>query len=241
MVGRCCHTGQFAHPSEQHVDGRAIQATFGNDHIGMNSAGFDEVFMRGPNGRHVLVHHAVGRAATFDDVAPQSADEAQIGGSVNKDLKVESFAQFARPQHQDAFDDDDRTGPHPVDVVGAVVDGVVVHRHGRGASGEQFVEVGAEEIPVECIGVVIVDRGPFLHGLAGATQVIGIESDQAEMVRSNDVGQSLSDRRLARTRAPGDADDEGPVVHREDFRRAVTRHDSGGACIGYRKPVKVCG
>ncbi len=62
----------FADACEQYFECRPVQAAFGDDHVGVSFAGFDEPFVGRPNGFEILLDHEFGRATTFGDIATQS-------------------------------------------------------------------------------------------------------------------------------------------------------------------------
>jgi hypothetical protein len=91
--GRSVLVDQLADASEQHLDRGPVESALGHDHVGVTLARFDEALVARPHGRQVLIEDALGGAAALGHVAPEAADDAQVGGRVDEDLQVEALTE----------------------------------------------------------------------------------------------------------------------------------------------------
>ena len=95
--------------------------------------------MHGLDGGEVLVDNAVEGAAALLDVPHQTAQDALIGIGVYENFVVEHGAQLRLHEGKDAFHDEDGGRFDVLDLVAAVVVGVVVHRAVDGAASLQLL------------------------------------------------------------------------------------------------------
>ena len=123
----------------QHLDGGGVLAAVGDDDVSVALAGLNESLMHGLDGGEVLVDDAVEGAAALLDVPHQTAQDALVGVGVHEDLIVEHGAQLRLHEGEDAFHDEDGGRFDVLDLVAAVVVGVVVHRAVDGAACLQLL------------------------------------------------------------------------------------------------------
>ena len=90
---------------DQQVDGNQVVAAFGNDDVGIALAGFDELFMHRPYRIKILADDIVDFAASFLDIADQTADKAHIGIGINEDLDIEKAADVFIFENEQTFQD----------------------------------------------------------------------------------------------------------------------------------------
>jgi hypothetical protein len=101
-----------------------------------------------------------------------TADEADVGGRVDKDLQRHHVAQVRVIQGKQAFDHDNRgwldwNGP-----VGAVVDREVVLWHRDRFAIAQGLDVLDQQWPVECLRMVVVLLAADFRGEMGLVAVV---------------------------------------------------------------------
>lgn len=123
----------------QHLDGGGVLAAVGDDDVRVALAGLNESLMHGLDGGEVLVDNAVEGAAALLDVPHQTAQDALIGIGVYENFVVEHGAQLRLHEGKDAFHDEDGGRFDVLDLVAAVVVGVVVHRAVDGAASLQLL------------------------------------------------------------------------------------------------------
>ena len=63
-----------------------------------------------------------------------------------------------------------------------------------------------EQVPVERVRVVVVRRGPLVHRLLGARDVVRVELDQGDVLIAHQLGESARNRRLSGVAPAGDSD-----------------------------------
>ena len=161
-------------------------------------------------------------------VAPQPADQPDVGLGVDVDAQVEALAQRRLVQHEDPLDHHDPCRVHHPHVRAARVLGVVVDRHGHGRAGGEGGDVVVQQLEVERVRMVVVERLPDLERLVGERDVVRIELDQGQVLLAGELRQPLAHRGLARAGAAGDADEE---------RRADGGCLYRGASAGQARPV----
>ena len=123
----------------QHLDGGGVLAAVGDDDVSVALAGLNESLMHGLDGGEVLVDDAVEGAAALLDVPHQTAQDTLIGISVHENFLVEHGAQLRLHEGENAFHDEDGGRFDVLDLVAAVVVGVVVHRAVDGAACLQLL------------------------------------------------------------------------------------------------------
>src|SRR4051812_15940471 len=89
---------------EDHVEGGHVFAAFGGDEVSVALAGLDEAEVHGADGRLPLRHHAFGGAAPLLSVAPEAADEADVGVGIHIEAEIEAFAEGLAGQDEDPLD-----------------------------------------------------------------------------------------------------------------------------------------
>src|SRR5437867_9145742 len=82
--------------------------TFRNNYVGMSLGRLDKLHMHRPNGNDVLFNDRLNRTSTFRDITPQSTNESDIVGCIDKDLDIHLLEQTRFGKYQNPFDDDDR-------------------------------------------------------------------------------------------------------------------------------------
>jgi len=83
--------------------------------------------------------------------------------SASVSIQVEAVAQVRFVQHEDALNDHSAGRWQHAHFGGAVVDGEVVDRHWNRLAVGEHVEVLVEQLPVERVGMVVVELRSFLE------------------------------------------------------------------------------
>ena len=142
---------------------------------------------------------------------------------MSEDLHVEARAQALVGEREDALHDDDRGRLDAEPHLGAVVQREVVGGAIDGPSGPERVEVLAQQIELQRIGVVVVDLLTLLvREVALRTVVVILLEEHAGAGRER-LEDRARDGALAGARAPGDTEDVGNYVGRLGHARPVDR------------------
>ena len=156
------------------VYGLAVGASLGDDEVGKALGGLYELLVHGLQHVQIAVDDHLRGASALHGVAQDVADKSHVGISVHIDLQVHKVAQVLAVQCHDTLNDDDFAGFH-VHGLGQTVGGdVVVGGLFYGLALAQVVQLAAKQVPVECIGVVIVDEPALFHGQMRVVVVVRI-------------------------------------------------------------------
>jgi hypothetical protein len=85
----------------------------------------------------------------------------------------------------------------------------VVDRHLDGLPGAQRVHVLHEQVRLERVGMVVVERRPLLEPQVVAVAVVPIVLEHGDLAVADALDDAADDRGLAGAGPAGDADDEG--------------------------------
>ena len=87
------------------IDADLVVAALRNNYVGVALGRLHEFHMHGPDRGHVLFDHRFGGAAALADVAPQPANEAQVGLGIDENLDVAKIAKAGILKYQNTFND----------------------------------------------------------------------------------------------------------------------------------------
>ena len=104
-------------------------------------------------------------------------------------------------------------GPHLHRVLGAVVNGIVVHRAVDGLACAQRLQILHHEVGIEGVRVVVVELAALLIGQLVVALVVAVVVENADLVRTKMVPQLFGQGGLAAAGAARDADNDGSHVH----------------------------
>jgi hypothetical protein len=107
------------------------------------------------------------------------------------------------------FDDDGAPRDGALGRARADVVREVVERHVHGAPGAQVPEVRHHQVGLERVGMVVVERGPFLEPELAAIAVVAIVFEKGDAFLAETLDDAPDDGGLAGTGASGHADDDG--------------------------------
>ena len=145
-------------------------------------------------------------------VAGDPPVEANLLRASAEDSEVEQVANTLGGEEQDALHDHHIGGLDYRQLVGAAVAGEVVYRYFHRLARPEPAEVLDQQLVVERVGVVVVDRRPLLDREVGAVVVVGVEAQHARAVRPPVPADATSDPvgegRLAGTAAATDTDED---------------------------------
>ncbi len=165
-----------------------------DDAIGAHLRGFDEFVMHRPDRGVELFPHALGGPASFADITSESTLETQLARGGPKDLVCESIDEFWKGEEKDAFGDDDVGRWQNDQVIHTLVTREIVYGKGDIKPLGKSVEVMAEHLGIQRVGVVEVDRVSFVHRQISKILVIRVEREDRNSifakVSSEVLGQS---------------------------------------------------
>ncbi len=146
----------------------------------------------------VLIDHGLDGATPFGDVALQPADEARVGVRVHEYFDVHQPPQFSVGEDQDALDDDGapRIGFLADRLTGKARE--VVDRELDRPVGPELEQVADEEVRLERVRMIIIQRGTLLEPQIVAITVVTIVLEDDDLLWSEAVDDVTDDGRLAR-------------------------------------------
>src|SRR5205807_10591697 len=148
-------------------------------------------------------------AARFD-VAREPPQEANVGRRVDEELDVDALAQLRLGEHEDAFDDDHLSRLDALRLFEiARMRGEFVHRHFHRRSFRQYIEMPNKQLGLQRIRMIEVDLMPLLGRVAVEITVVRVVRNPFDAVFADAIVDRTRNGGLARTRAAGDADDDG--------------------------------
>ena len=182
-----------------------------HDDVRVLAARLNVLLVHGLDGREVLCDDALERAAAVADVAAQ---DAHVGVGLDENFNVEHIAQGRVLENEDALDDDDLGGEDLNGLVCAVVVHIGVDGALNAAARLERLEVLNEQARFKGVGMVVVDLGALLVGLAVLPLIVAVVSDDGDGVAEM-LLEMARERGLAGAGAAGDADENG--AHRRDI------------------------
>src|SRR5690606_9479670 len=87
--------------------------------------------------------------------------------------------------------------------------GEVVDRHFHGPALAKRLHVLDEQVGLERVGMVVVERGPLFEPQIVARTIVPVVLDQTDLVVAEALDDPADDSRLAGAGPAGDANDEG--------------------------------
>ena len=187
---------------------------FEHDDVRVLAARLNVLLVHGLDGREVLCDDALERAAAVADVAQGAAQDAHVGVGLDENFNVEHIAQGRVLENEDALDDDDLGGEDLNGLVCAVVVHIGVDGALNAAARLERLEVLNEQARFKGVGMVVVDLGALLVGLAVLPLIVAVVSDDGDGVAEM-LLEMARERGLAGAGAAGDADENG--AHRRDI------------------------
>ena len=214
-----------------------------HDDIRPALAGLDILLVHRLYGGKVLADHRFQGAAALPDVPHDAAQDAFIGIGIHKNLDVHFVGQLRIGKDEDALHDDDLGGAHLLGAVGAVVDGIIIHRTMDGMPRLEGAQVLDEQRGIEGIWVVVVEQLALFEGQLIMAFIVAVVVQHAD-IRPEIFLQLFGDGGFAAAGAPRDADDHRVhsvslprfFLHFITFRQASQRQ-GGTFCAGRQKTL----
>ncbi len=156
----------------------------------------------------VLIDHGLDGATPFGDVALQPADEARVGIRVHEYFDVHQPPQFSVGEDEDALDDD---GAPRIGFLAGRLTGKareVVDRELDRPAGPELVQVVDEEVRLERIRMIVIERGTLLEPQIVAVTVVPIVLEDDDLLWTETVDDVPHDGRLAGAGSARHADDD---------------------------------
>ena len=197
-----------------HVERDEVVPALEHDDVRVLAARLNELLVHGLDGREVLRDDALERAAAVADVAQGAAQDAHVGVGLDENFNVEHIAQGRVLENEDALDDDDLGGEDLDGFVRAVVVHIGVDGALNAAARLERLEVLNEQARFKGVGMVVVDLGALLVGLAVLPLIVAVVSDDGDGVAEM-LLEMARERGLAGAGAAGNADENG--AHRRDI------------------------
>ena len=148
---------------------------FGDDDVGVAFAGLDELEVHGLHCVAIVLEGCIHVASALEYVSVDYAHKAVIGLGIYEYLDVHQFAQLCYGEDEYTFDDDDVGGFDFYCVFFAAGAGDVgIYWLLYGLACFEVAELLAEEIPVQCIGMVEIDVLSLFNGDVAAVFVVGV-------------------------------------------------------------------
>ena len=190
-----------------HVQRHQIVSSLQHDDVRKLAGRLHKLLVHGLHRGQVLVHHGFQRAAALLHIPQGAAQDAHVRVRLHEDLDVQQIPQLLALEDQDALHDDHLGGLDLHRLVGAVVDGVVIHGAVDRLAPLQRLQVGDHEIGVEGVGMVVVLQAALREGaiLPLVVVVVVYHAD----VAAEPGRQMLRQSGLAAAGAAGNADKDG--------------------------------
>ena len=178
----------------------------------------------------VLIDHRLHRASPFRDIPLESPNEPRVIVGVDEHLDIHQPPQLGVRIDEDAFDDDGAAGREGLGHRLSRVASEVVDRHFDAAPFPQRDHVRHEQVRLERIGMIVIERRALLEPQIVAVAVVAIVGENGHLVVADAVDDPAHDGCLARCRTAGYADDErqrrlrcvGSGTH-DSFRKDISR------------------
>ncbi len=157
----------------------------------------------------VLLDHRLHRPPAFGHVALEPADDTRVVVGIDEHLDVHERAQRRIREDENAFDDE---GAARLDAVGHRHPGVareVVNRRFHFAAVLERLHVPDEQVGLERIGVVVVERGALFEAQVVAIAIVAVVFEDADLVAAEAVDDAFDDRGLAGAGTAGDTNHDG--------------------------------
>ena len=116
------------HPLDDHIQCNQIFAALGHDDVRTALARLHKLLVHRLDGRKILLHHALQRAAALLHVPHHAAQNTHVRVGIHKYLHIHQIPQLGIRKNENALKDDDACGRNEQRVLGTVVHRKVVDR-----------------------------------------------------------------------------------------------------------------
>ena len=163
----------------------------------------DELQVHRLDGREVLVDDFIERPATLARIALDASNETDVGVGVDEHFDVAQLSYSRIGEQQNSVDAPTTSAGGTTGglVAPGVADEVIDRLLDRLASCEPH-ELGDEELPIECVGVVPVDLSSFDQWQVRVIPVVRVHVDERNRFRVQRLRYVPRDGRLSGPRKP---------------------------------------
>lgn len=146
--------------------------------------------------------------APFLHIPQSTAEDADVGIRLHKDLNVKHIPESGVLENQDALYDDNLGRENFPGLLRAVVLHIRVDRAADGAALFQLLQMLDEQLRIKGGGVVIIYLGPFFQSLAVLTLIVIVMADDGDF-RAEMLFQMPGEGGFAGAGTAGDTDQDG--------------------------------
>jgi len=167
-----------------------------HDDVGVALARLDELQMHRLDCREILLDHVVERSAAGVGVALDASDQADVGVGIDEYLHVAEIADSLVDKEQDSVDDHhvcgrDMSAFRPAQMGAEIVFGFLDR-----LAPAQRIQMLAEQIVVESVGMIPVEFPPLLERQLREILVVRIHVDERDRRRRQQFGDVARNGRL---------------------------------------------
>lgn len=191
-----------------HLQSHQIAATLQDDDVGKFAAWLHILLVPGLYRGEVLGDNRLERPAPFLHIPQSTAEDADVGIRLHKDLNVKHIPESGVLENQDALYDDNLGGEDFPGLLRAVVLHIRVDRAADGAALFQLLQMLDEQLCIKGGGVVIIYLGPFFQSLAVLTLIVIVMADDGDF-RAEMLFQMPGEGGFAGAGTAGDTDQDG--------------------------------
>lgn len=197
-----------------HLEGHLVFAAVRYDDIGIAFGGFDELQVHRAYKFFVLLQHAFQAAFTFDDIAVDAAQQADIVVGIHEQLDVHQLAQLLLAEDQNTVDEDYFTWMYFLRFLAANVFGKIVDGHVYAVAFHQGVDVPDQQLGLERRRVVEILFGTLFEGQMLEVAVVRVVLQHDDVILPDRVYNMVDDRSFAGSASSGHAYNDGlNIVH----------------------------
>ena len=179
------HLNHRINPRDNHVNRNRVEAAFGDDHVGVALAWFDEFQVHRAHGLQILLHHRFPRAAALRDIALQTTDKAQVRIGIHENFDVEHLAQRTVYENQNSFREYNRARFDGPRLGFADVPRKIVHRQFDRLSSAQRFQMLDHQVGLEGVGMIVVDPHALFKRQIAAIAIVRIVLNVGDAIATN--------------------------------------------------------
>ena len=162
--------------------------------------------MHRPYGRFILLDNRVHRPTALLNVPLQPPYKTNVGRRIHVNLHIKQVAQSGLGKNQNAFHQYDRMRFDEVGLLGPFVAAEIVYRNFHRLPMFEPLQMYDEQIGVERIGMIEVDRIPLGQWKIIEIAVVRVVRKQRDVLGADATQNDICDRGFARSGSTRDAD-----------------------------------
>jgi len=194
--------------SDDHLDCDRVVAAARHDDIGVTLARLDELQMHWLHRGQILIDDFVERPAAVVGITLDATNETDVGIGIDEDLYIAQVADALVDEQQYSVDHHhvgrlDASGARLAQMRHEIILGFV----NRLPLAER-VELGVQQVVVECVGMVPVEFPPLLERKLREVVVVSVHVDEGDGRRRQQLGDVASNGGFSRSGSAGNSDDE---------------------------------